>query len=207
MASSFFVRLVSISSIKEAPDGTIWILSRDFGLTHFDGVNFHTYDPSELGIMTNGYDLEIDPTGRLFIASGEGYQGSGLTEFIPTSATLKMNLFANKVLYKAGDELKLNLIITNYGPDETGDLYFVMMTPDGRIYSALDWSESLHPAASGFTFPEGFAMPMMELLKLTLPSKTPPVSAPGQYIFALAFTDPGTTYIKSKAIAFVEIGE
>jgi len=190
---------MGINAIEQTWNGSIWVLGK-YGLAHYDGTNFRAYSNNNTGLMTGGKDLAIDSSGRLFIVGT-----SGLTEFTPTSVTLKMNLFADKVMYDAGDELTLSLMVNNYGPDETGDLYFVMVSPEGKVYSAPEWSESVHPAASGITIPEGFRMPMMPVLTLSLPSEAPPISAPGQYLFAVALADSGTIYFRAKAIATIEV--
>jgi len=192
--------VLDFRSIKQAPDRSIWILA-DYGLVHYDGIQFKAYKSEDAGfVISGGNGFEIDGNGRIFIATY-----TGLIEFTPTSVTLKMNLFADKVMYGAGDELTLSLMVNNYGPDETGDLYFVMVSPDGLVYSAPDWSESVHPAASDITIPEGYRMPMMPVLTLSLPSGAPPISAPGQYLFAVALADPGTTYFRAKAITAIEL--
>jgi ligand-binding sensor domain-containing protein len=181
-----------INGIKQAPDGTIWINSNN-GLLNYDGSQFKRY--TEYGFE----DFALNPTGRLF------FPGGGITEFTPTSVTLRMNLLATGLIYKAGDKLSLSLNVNNYGPDETGDLYFVMIAPDGKIYSGLDWSESFHPAAANLTIPEGFSMPLIQALKVTLPSVSPPISMPGKYYFALALADTGTTYFRAKVITSMDV--
>jgi len=191
-------KYIGVSSIEQAPDGSIWILTNS-GLVHYDGIQFKLYENKDTGGKIGGIDLAITTDGRIFLA------GRGLTEFTPTSVTLKMNLFADKVMYDAGDELTLSLMVNNYGPDEIGDLYFVMVSPDGKVYSAMEWSESVHPAVSDITIPEGFRMPMMPVLTLSLPSEGPPISMPGQYLFAVALADSGTTYFRAKAVTTVEV--
>jgi len=192
---------IGIVDIEEAPDGTVWLLSDVSGLIHFNGTRFSVRYHNLGKDLFSGYkSFKIDRSGRSFIASS-----CGITEFIPTSVTLKMNLFADKVMYDAGDELTLSLMVNNYGPDETGDLYFVMVSPEGKVYSAPEWSESVHPAASDITIPEGFRMPMMPVLTLRLPSGAPPISAPGQYLFAVALADPSTTYFRNKTVTTIEV--
>jgi len=191
-----------IEKISQTMDGSIWILMHA-GLTHYDGVQFRTYSIDDAGFSfftVEKSDMAIDPTGRIFIAST-----FGLTEFIPTSVTLKMNLFAEGLAYKAGDMLSLSMNLNNYGPDETGDLYFVMMDPDGKIYSGLDWSESVHPAALNITIPEGFIMPVIDVIKVELPASSPPISKPGKYYFAIALADSGSTYFRAKAVTSIEV--
>jgi len=192
---------LGIQAIKQAADGTIWILTSN-GLVHYDGVQFKTYTDEDAGFRFGSTAVEIDNTGRLFIISN-----SGLTEFTPTSVTLKMNLFAPGLMYKAGDAFSLSLNVNNYGPEETGDLYFVMMAPDGNLYSGLDWSEGVRPAGKNITIPEGFAMPMIEALKVTLPADKPMIGIPGKYYFALALADSGTTYFRAKAITSIDVVE
>ena len=190
---------LGIQAIKQAPDGTVWILTT-YGLIHYDGVQFKNHTNEDAGFRIGSTDLAIDSIGRIFIISN-----SGLTEFTPTSVTLKMNLFAPGLMYKAGDTFSLSLNVNNYGPDETGDLYFVMMTPDGRLYSGLDWTEGVRPAGKNITIPEGFAMPMIEALKVTLPADKPPIAMPGKYYFALSLADSGTTYFRAKAVTSIDV--
>jgi hypothetical protein len=181
-----------INGIKQAPDDSIWVSSQN-GLLHFDGTQFKLYSTYRYN------DFAIDLSGNLF------FPGSGIAEFTPTSLTLKMSLFADQIAYKAGDKLNISLMVNNYGPDETGDLYFVMLAPDGNFYSGMDWSQGLHPAASNFTIPANFSLPVTKLLSLTLPSTTPLISQPGKYYFAIALADTGTTYLRSKAIITINV--
>jgi ligand-binding sensor domain-containing protein len=190
---------ISIGSLSQAPDGTIWSNSGS-NLINYDGSSFHLIDISNIGFSFSIRDQKIDNDGRMFFASD-----SGLVEFIPTSSTLKMSLFADQIEYKAGDKLNISLMVSNYGPDETGDLYFVMLAPDGKFYSGLDWSQGVHPAASNLTIPANFSLPVTKLLNLTLPSTTPPISQPGKYYFAIALADTGTTYLRSKAIIAIDV--
>jgi len=191
---------LGISEIKEAPDGSVWVVDR-WGISQYDGIMFKPYYFGNNSFSVSA-DLAVDKTGRIFISSSYG-----ITEFTPTSVTLKMNLFAPGLMYKAGDMFSLSLNVNNYGPDETGDLYFVMMTPDGRLYSGLDWSEGVRPAGKNITIPEGFAMPMIEALKVKLPVSKPPIAMPGKYYFALALADTGTTYFRAKAITSIDVVE
>ncbi|MBU1627983.1 hypothetical protein KKB18_11500 [bacterium] len=191
---------INIYSIKEAPDSTVWSLGR-YGIAHYDGFEFKSYYFENAMDFING-DLVIDSSGRMFISSS-----FGLTEFIPTSVTLKMSLSTNNISYKKGDNFSLQLSVENQGPDEAGDLYFVMLAPDGTIYSALDWSKSIHPATSNITIPTGYTLPLLEVVNVTLPSSNPPISIPGKYYFAIGLADTDTTYFRSKAITLVEIKE
>jgi ligand-binding sensor domain-containing protein len=190
---------LGLSYARQAPDNTIWVKAGDC-LLHYDGSIFKKYDSSDSGFYIGGYDMKIDNEGNIFLPTN-----SGLIEFTPTSVTLKMSLFADQIAYKAGDKLNLSLMVNNYGPDETGDLYFVMLAPDGKFYSGLDWSQGVHPAASNLTIPANFSLPVTKLLSLTLPSTTPPISQPGKYYFAIALADTGTTYLRSKAIITVNV--
>ena len=130
---------------------------------------------------------------------------NGLVVFIPTSITLKMNLSTNKAVFKSGENLILNLSLSNEGPDETGDLYLVMLTPNGTIYSGLDWSKSVHPAAANFTIPEGFSLPETKVLEVTLPVDKPPITERGTYYFAIGLADTGSTYFRSMDISTFEV--
>jgi ligand-binding sensor domain-containing protein len=192
-----------VVDIEEAPDHSIWVLAL-VGLAAFTGSDFKTYYKDSAGLNTGGWKMAIDSSGRIFTVSILS-KSSGITEFIPTSVTLKMSLFADQIAYKAGDKLNISLMVNNYGPDETGDLYFVMLTPDGNFYSGLDWFQGLHPATSNFTIPSDFSLPLTKLLSLTLPSATPPISQPGKYYFMIALADTGTTYLRSKAIVTVNM--
>jgi len=190
-----------VSDMCQGSDESIWIIM-SAGLVHYDGVQFKTYTEGDAGFRFGSSDFAIDSDGRIFIISN-----SGLTEFTPTSVTLKMNLFAPGLMYNAGDTFSLSLNVNNYGPDETGDLYFVMMTPDGKLYSGLDWSEGVIPAGKNIMIPEGFAMPMIEALKVKLPVNKPPIAMPGKYYFALALADSGTSYFRAKAITSIDVVE
>jgi len=82
-----------------------------------------------------------------------------------------------------------------------------MMAPDGTLYSALDWSVGARPVASNMTIPEGFGMPMIQAINVTLPAASPPISMPGKYYFAIGLADTGTTYFRSKAITSIDVVE
>ena len=191
---------IGVKAIKQGVDDTIWILLST-GIVNYDGINIKTYTHEEAGFYPGGVDMVIDKGGRLFMVGG------GITEFIPTSSTLKINLFTSGIAYKPGDKLMLNLLISNYGPDETGDLYFGMIAPDEAIYSLPGWSYGLNPIAENFTFPESFTMPIFEVVDVTLPSEKPPISQPGKYSFVVALADSGTTYFRAKALTTIEMVE
>lgn len=195
----------SINSIVEAPDGTIWMFSEG-NLIHYDWVNFQTYTSTDAGFSISGNDLAVDKTGRIYIV-GNYYYSPGLIEFTPSSVTLKMNLFAPGLVYHPGDELSLSLMINNYGPEEIGDLYFVMIAPDGLFYSFPEWNEGTVPVAKNLIISEGFSMPMIEAINVNLPSYSPPINQPGEYVFALALTAQGSTFIRSKGITIIKIIE
>ncbi|MBU1627424.1 hypothetical protein KKB18_08660, partial [bacterium] len=195
-------RMIVVQGIKQAPDGTKWI-NTDNGFVHYDGTQFKTYTEEDAGFYFGGNDFAIDPIGRIFFVSN----GGGLTEFTPTSVTMKMSLSTDNISYKRSDNFSLKLSVKNNGPDETGDFYFVMLTPDGTIYSALDWSKSIHPAASNITIPAGFTLPLLDVVSVTLPSSNPPISMPGKYYFAIGLADTGTGYFRSKAITSLDVRE
>ena len=80
-----------------------------------------------------------------------------------------------------------------------------MFTPEGKLYSAPDWSGNLHPTAEKIIIPEGYSLPLTTILSVTIPCDEPPVADEGRYIFAVGLTDQGTTYFRSTAHISVEI--
>ncbi|MBU1626264.1 hypothetical protein KKB18_02750 [bacterium] len=120
------------------------------------------------------------------IAAGEGKgenSEGGYAEFTHTSLTLKMSLFAAGISYSQGDNLTISLIINNFGPGETENLYFILLVPNGTICSGLDWSDTIHPAVENITIPAGFTMPLLGVVNVVLPSDNPPKLMSGKYYF------------------------
>jgi len=72
------------------------------------------------------------------------------------------------------------------------DIYFVMVDPSVMVYFGLGWSEAAGAVINKITLPPGLAIGYAQLLELTLPNTTPPVSGAGLYTFAIGATIPGT---------------
>jgi hypothetical protein len=72
------------------------------------------------------------------------------------------------------------------------DLYLVMVDPNGKIYSGMDWNEGLKPVARGLTLPPNMKIEDLPILNYKIPNMTPPIQALGTYTFAMALFKTGT---------------
>jgi len=73
------------------------------------------------------------------------------------------------------------------------DLYFVMVDPDGNVYSGLDWNEGLKPLARNLTVPSNTKIDNLTLLDFTFTDGKLPFTKSGTHLFAMAMFKTGTT--------------
>jgi len=76
------------------------------------------------------------------------------------------------------------------------DLYAAIITAHGVIWTidaTWAWSASLNPWFASLELPANFTFGPTTLLTIELPSDAPPISDPGTYWVAAAFSHVGTT--------------
>lgn len=95
--------------------------------------------------------------------------------------------------YFPEETLRVALYVTPGTTDNTGDLYFVLKTPDGDFYSYRRWSEPnvLRPLIPGWT-----AIPL-NAFTVRVRLNTLPTSTVGRYTFLIGMTRPGTLQLTS----------
>lgn len=78
------------------------------------------------------------------------------------------------------------------------DLYFVLINPQGDVYSGMEWNEGIKPAITGLTLPANFRIDNLNLLHIIIPNEKPPITpATGMYTFAMALFKSGTAELLS----------
>jgi hypothetical protein len=102
--------------------------------------------------------------------------------------------------FSVGENFKLLLNLDKVAPQRSIDLYFIMIDPDGRIYSGLSWKEELAPTAKNIHLPEFLNLDDAVILDGDLPFSNPPISISGKYTFAIAATLPETSDFISNII-------
>jgi len=87
------------------------------------------------------------------------------------------------------------------------DLYFVMIDPEGNIYSGMDWEKVLRPVVRNLSLQPNVKIDEIPILNISVPKASPPIMIPGQYIFAMAMFKTGTSEMimfLSKVMVYVK---
>lgn len=105
-----------------------------------------------------------DPTVTVFLSSSSGVMGQ--------------------------DNVELQVMADNYGPTIGVDVHFAIVAPSGTIYEIPGWSTDFTPLFSNLTLPEWFAYGPAALGVYVVGDF--PLNTIGDYLFAAAFTEPGT---------------
>jgi hypothetical protein len=109
------------------------------------------------------------------------------------SSEITIELSTGEVRYYAEDVfmLKLDLVI-----DEDagffGDVWLAMMDPGGKVYFAPAWDDLSAPAVRNIYFPSSLILGSADLLSIEIPDDNFPIKDKGEYIFAIAISEPGT---------------
>jgi len=94
---------------------------------------------------------------------------------------------------KTGQEVRIMMTLCSYKEKSVAvDAYFVMLDPQGIIYSGMDWNEGIRPAIRGLTLPAGLELYGQTILEFAAPNEKPPITPPGSYTFAMALFKTGT---------------
>jgi predicted outer membrane repeat protein len=113
-----------------------------------------------------------------------------------------------KNIFRNSDNIRLLLDINMISPNVNVDLYFILITPDGCIFSGMDWSSSIKPMITNLYLSSDLAIDDMVLLDATIPIDNPPISMVGEYEFIIACIKTNTTEfisnISSSSINLVE---
>jgi len=115
----------------------------------------------------------------------------------PPPIQFSMYLSPAKECYQNGDYLTIIADITTCPEPTDADIYFLMMNPEGIIYSGFMWNEGIVPMINDITLPENLDYAGLPLLSVTIPCDKPPVSSGGRYIFAIGASKPGSMDIIS----------
>jgi len=99
--------------------------------------------------------------------------------------------------FEPGGELDLLLDVKTGTQPQKVDVYFVMLHPSYRLYSAWNWEASLAPASAAVTLPPGLDVRNLSIFTKKLPSELPPILDFGRYTFAVAAFNAGTSNLAS----------
>jgi hypothetical protein len=189
------------SRISKPPTNDIWVYLNNGDGSFNEGVRYgrgkQFYEKPEI--------VDIDNDGWLdMIQSDEGYLGGikgkvsvfrniGKGKFDNSGIDLRTDPYkATNMTVMSGNDVKIIVDFRTFPKSTNLDLYFVMMGPDGTIYSGLAWNEGIFPALRDLTLPANTNLFDLTLCEFTIPSQKPPVSALGTYTFALGAFKPGT---------------
>ena len=113
-----------------------------------------------------------------------------------------------KLTFIDGDSINLLLDIDKVAPPFAIDLYIVMLYPNGKIYSGMEWSKGVKPVLNSFPLPSKYFVEDIVLMDLSIPSDNPPVGITGKYTFAVAAMNANTTeFISNIATTSFEVVE
>jgi hypothetical protein len=108
--------------------------------------------------------------------------------------------------YKDGDSIDITLDLATAPVQVTVDIYFIMLDPDGSIFSGLSWEKSLQPLVTGFKLPAELCIEGTSLVTFTLPGEKPPVGKSGEYSLYIGALKPGTTdFISNLGLATLKV--
>jgi len=88
------------------------------------------------------------------------------------------------------DTLELSVVAGNYGPNVDVDVHIAVLPPGGGILEAPDWNASFNPMFGNLMLPQWFSFGPAVLAAYSAGDF--PFDQPGDYLFAAAFTEPGT---------------
>ena len=96
--------------------------------------------------------------------------------------------------------LRLYLNISTISEPVSGDVYLLLIDPDSMIWSGMNWLPFVIPAFKSVTFPPDLSLENIQLLDFGIPTLTPPVEIPGEYLFLMGATQQNTfNFISSLA--------
>ncbi len=103
-----------------------------------------------------------------------------------------INIYTVHGRYRAGDTITVSVSAENKGESKAADIYIVMLDPFMNLYFATSWSTDFEAVLYDVFFPTGFEIPKTSLFNFSIPNTIPPIANPGNYIFAVGLTEPGT---------------
>jgi len=133
------------------------------------------FPKGKIGIQASGIHAYFD-----YYRITDGFQ-TGPAVYVTTQKKNYLTDSSEIVVYIAG---------SNPGRIADVDLYFAMLDPAQNLYLFPDWNTNLLPLS--ITLPEGFYLPPTRVFNFSVPKELPPISMPGDYLFATALTDKGT---------------
>ncbi|MBU1627638.1 right-handed parallel beta-helix repeat-containing protein, partial [bacterium] len=108
-----------------------------------------------------------------------------------------LSIDPSKDEFTSGDNMKLLLDVETASVPQIGDIYFVMLNPDNRLYFGMGWSTDAKPGVSEFTFPADLFIKDITLLNMTIPNTLPLIENKKTYTFAIAVTNTNSMNFKS----------
>jgi len=94
--------------------------------------------------------------------------------------------------YNPQDEVTIFVDVHTAPANVTADLYFVMLSPAGNIYSGFAWNQGVSPLIAGITLPASTAVNSIPLFSFSIPNTNPPVGAGGTYYFGIVAAKQGS---------------
>jgi len=167
----------------------------DYYLSHFDAGQSEDSSCIDAGANTaERFDLDFMTTRT------DGVFDTGVVDLgyhYPPNVLFDLYISPLKEAYGSHDTIEVNLDIRTGNKFNHVDIYFILNTPEGEVFSGMAWGEGLCPMISDFKLGEYLEVVGVEVLKFRLPSETLPISGYGTYTFAIAGTDAGTFDIVS----------
>ncbi len=105
---------------------------------------------------------------------------------------LGLRIAPEKSQYEIGDYFWLTLDLRTAPESNRADVYLVLVAPDGRIYSAMDWQEIIKPVIKNIFIPGNISFTDAVLFKVDIASVEELTGIGGNFIFGLGVFEPGT---------------
>ena len=154
--------------------------------------------------------VDVDKDGLLdIIQSDSGYYGSngnmsifrnlGKGKFDNSGIDLRHE---PNVKVSNNNDIDIFLDLRTFTEQVKVDLYFVMLSPGGKIYSGMGWNEGIEPTITGLILPPNLKLLDLLIFEFSIPSQKPPVipptgttpdDPPELFTFAMALFKTGTT--------------
>jgi hypothetical protein len=117
-------------------------------------------------------------------------------EETPDSTALRLKYKPISSMFVNGDDISIVLDILTPVTPSTVDIYFIMVHPDGKIYSGMDWQEVIKPVIRNLYLPSKLVIKDAVLVTLTIPNQAPPIDSTGTFTFAMGIFDSKTYELK-----------
>ena len=170
------------------PKQKVWLIGGN--VRAFDGTAWLTIEAGEIpntGTVNGLPAAAFDASGNLWVASSKPGGVRILEADVDEWSTIA--LASSQSMYSDGDQLRLSMSLSVQHAT-IRDFYCGLIVPSGTIYYYPAWSTT--PYGFGVALHAGFEVHDFEVLNVTLPSSSPPVQDPGNYLFAAGLAVPGS---------------